>query len=79
MKPHEILQEIINYKGNCDWVSVDAFQVCDDCPMGENGSCLSYVYKNIGRISNKAFEELAIKMLGDMEMERIVLGDDSGK
>ena len=77
IKPHEILQKIIDEKGNCDWAIPTGIAICDMCPMGGNKSCATFVNKRAGSWKDEDYVEVAKKLLADLEVSRIILGEES--
>lgn len=77
MKPHEILQKIIDESGFCDWVvHSDDNYICSKCPMGGVKSCTRFVADKEGDFTNDNYIKVAKKLLADMEVDRILLGEE---
>ena len=76
MKPHEILKKIIDEHGSCGWIGESDGGICDACPMGGINSCTVFVDKVTGHTSDADYAEAAKRTLADMEVDRIILGDD---
>jgi len=80
MKPREILQKIIDNRGQCTWINdISGPKICINCPLGQKQSCLTYVFKSQGGINTGSFLEAAIQALNDIEIERVVLGKEDDK
>lgn len=84
MKPHEVLQKIINNNGDCQWISHDVVDnsICNICPLSvtknsTHTSCMDYVEGIMGNYMDIDYMEVAIKELVAIESERILLGSDS--
>ena len=75
MKPHEILQKIIDEEGSCDWITYPNM-VCDRCPLGGAKTCAGMVNKSMNNFTDKDYLEVAKRMLADLEADRIILGED---
>jgi hypothetical protein len=76
MKPHEILQKIIDEKGSCDWANTQGLTVCNVCPMSRKKTCLSFVHDKRKATTNDDYMDVAKKLLADLEASRIILGED---
>ena len=76
MKPHEILQQIIDNGGSCNWLRYSDWEACDICPLGKSGCCCDYVDNICQDISNDSFAKVASKILNQLESQRILLGDE---
>ena len=86
MKPHEILQKIIDEKGKCEWVNTYDLEklsfICRRCPMGgannsATSSCMDFVSNAMGDMSDENYVAMAQRVLVKIESERILLGSDS--
>ena len=75
MKPREILNKIIDNNGSCDWVTYNTNE-CKNCPIGGHRSCTTVVKKLTGSNKDKDYLVVAKKLLADMDVEKIILGDD---
>jgi len=78
MKPHEILQKIIDGSGRCNWDWISSGDTCERCPLGGSGSCMDFVSKRTinGNPSDDDFLRVAKKILADLEVDRVLLGDE---
>ena len=73
MKQHEILQKIIDAKGSCEGAIPS---ICNKCVMGSNKSCVSFVNNIRNSFTNEDYLEVAKKLLAEMEVSRIILGEE---
>lgn len=82
MKQREILKKIIEEKGDCSWihgvvdVNDNPVYICHICPMGGKKSCVDYVSKRQGQCSVEDYIEVAKEMLTDIEVDRVLLGEE---
>ena len=76
MKPHEILQKIIDEDGSCDWISSDAHDICRNCPLGGRTGCATFVNDIMGSWNDADYLEVAKRLLANLEINRIILGED---
>ena len=75
MKPREILRKIIEEDGNCCWVGTDVMHICVNCPLQGPKSCPTTVAKLTGGTQDAHYLEAAVRVLNQLEVERILLGD----
>lgn len=75
MKPHEILQKIIDEEGNCNWADDQGLNICKICPMSRASSCMKFVDTRVGGTTDEDYLEVARKLLADLEADRIILGE----
>lgn len=75
MKPHEILQKIIDANGSCDWITYPN-EVCEKCPLGGESTCAGMVNKTMNNFADADYLEAAKKLLAELEAGRIILGEN---
>lgn len=84
MESKEILKNIIEDDGSCDWIistAGDKDHPCDFCPLseralddeGEHVGCTRYVEIKTGGTTDQDYLEVAIKILTELEIEDIIL------
>jgi len=73
MKPHEILQKIIDKNGSCDWSNTN---ICMRCPLGGDKSCAALVEKSMNGFDDEDYLAEAKRLLAGLEVNRIILGED---
>ena len=73
MKSHEILQKIIDEKGSCQWANPD---ICRVCVMGGAKTCTSFVNNIRKSFTDEDYLEVAKKLLAEIEVGRIILGEE---
>lgn len=75
MSPREILKKIIEERGSCDWVGCRIMTICAYCPLHNNTSCVTTVSKLTGGIGDNYYLQAAIKVLDELDVECILLGE----
>ena len=77
MDGNDILQRIVDEKGNCDWIMSEAEDICDKCPMSrlkknKDGNYLACylalkAYETVD--PDKLYYDKAVELLMEISME----------